>query len=175
MKDEQLPKEGYKRTTEEIHRQYSRSIVQPGDLVLAIRATVGKVLPVPEYLPEANLTQGTARLSPGEDILKEYLQYILSSPLANQNFNSLSKGATFDEITLEMVRNFRIPLPPIEDQKAIVENISSHLSNISSTKTAAENVGSLSKEKRQTMITQAVTGQLDLTDWRPSYTQEATQ
>lgn len=174
MKGDQLPKEGYKKTSKEIHDKYSRSVVTPGDLVLAIRATVGKVLPVPDYLPEANLTQGTARISPGRNVTREYLFYILNSPLARQHFHSLSKGATFDEVTLNMVRNFRIPLPPVKDQKEITQLVESTHRNLDNLTERTEEGIDLLREKRKVLITKAVTGQIDLNDWQPPDKREAT-
>ena len=164
MSGEQLPRDGYKRTSVEIDEQYSRSQVHPGDLVLAIRATVGKVLMVPDYLPHANLTQGTARIRPGERMNGNYLNYLLSSSLAEQRFHSLSKGATFQEITLGMVRDFSVPVPPLEEQKEITEHIQSDNSQINHLLPKTRRTIDLLKEKRQALITAAVTGQIDVTE-----------
>ena len=59
MSGDCLPIDGYLRTSPEIDASYARSKVQAGDLVIAIRATIGKPLLVPPYLEGANLTQGT--------------------------------------------------------------------------------------------------------------------
>ena len=54
-----LPETGYLRTSLEIADAYQRSAVTEGDLVIAIRATVGKTLPVPVWLDGANLTRAS--------------------------------------------------------------------------------------------------------------------
>ena len=46
-----LPCDGYSKTTAEIDASYARSKVAAGDLVIAIRASVGKCLPVPAQPP----------------------------------------------------------------------------------------------------------------------------
>ncbi|MFN7897408.1 MAG: restriction endonuclease subunit S, partial [Cyanobacteriota bacterium] len=65
MAGDRLILETCQRTSIEIDESYARSKVEAGDLVIAIRATVGKVLEVPIELHGANLTQGTAKFSPG--------------------------------------------------------------------------------------------------------------
>jgi type I restriction enzyme S subunit len=167
MSGKVLPTEGYDRTSEEIHNQYDRSHVRPGDLVLAIRATVGKTLPVPEGLPEANLTQGTARIAPGEKMDRRYFFYLLNSPRAQQHFESRSKGATFSEVTLGMVRDFPVPVPPVEEQRAISDALDAQTSRIDNLRQRIRSAIELLQEKRQALITAAVTGQIDVTDWEP--------
>ena len=54
-------------TSEEIHYKYRRSAVHPGDIVFSLRGNIGESAIVPETLPVANLTQGTARVSVGHN------------------------------------------------------------------------------------------------------------
>ena len=61
------------RTSPEIDAAYARSKVNAGDLVIAIRATIGKPLIVPQYLEGANLTQGTAKFSPSAGVNAKYI------------------------------------------------------------------------------------------------------
>ena len=61
------------RTSKQIAKSYIRSTVHFGDIVFALRATVGKVLPVTEELNGANLTQGTAKISPKHSIDSKFL------------------------------------------------------------------------------------------------------
>jgi type I restriction enzyme S subunit len=120
MAGDSFPESGYARTAPEIDAAYARSKVDAGDLVVAIRATVGKVLPVPQHLVGANLTQGTAKISPGRDVDGRFLLGFLRSNASQQRFEALAKGATFREITLDMLRRFKVPVPPIRDQVDIV-------------------------------------------------------
>jgi type I restriction enzyme S subunit len=75
MDGDELPLVGYLRTSADIDASYSRSKVATGDLVIAIRATIGKPLIVPSELDGANLTQGTAKFSPGPETCAEYVKY----------------------------------------------------------------------------------------------------
>ena len=162
MSGDQLPAEGYLRTSPEIDQAYARSKVSAGDLVIAIRATVGKPLIVPPLLEGANLTQGTAKFSPSAIISARFAQLVLGSAGASSEFERISKGATFKEITLEMLRNFRVPVPPTGEQKSIVIAIDSQLRAFSELIDTAELSERLLTERRAALISAAVTGKIDV-------------
>jgi len=166
MSGEFFKEDGYPKTSHEIDNSYRRSRVYEGDVVVAIRATVGKALPVPRYLNGANLTQGTAKVSPGRRLMTDFLLHYLASTTATQRFNSLAKGATFKEITLEMLRNFTIPIPPLAEQKQMILYINSKLNLLSTVLSCTEVAIERLQEYRSALITAAVTGKIDITTQR---------
>ncbi len=113
------------RTTHKIARSYERSKCSFGDIIMSIRATVGTIAFLPKELEGANLTQGTARISPNETIVnKRFLYYCIKSRGIQLKIDRMTKGATFREITLGRLRNIEIPLPPITLQNQFAEKIS---------------------------------------------------
>ena len=76
MSGDCLPCDGLLRTSPEIDASYSRSKVNTGDFVIAIRATIGKLLIVPERLNGANLTQGTAKLQSRQRCVRQVRVFI---------------------------------------------------------------------------------------------------
>jgi type I restriction enzyme S subunit len=162
MNGNKLPETGYLRTSPEIAAAYTRSRVQAADLVMAIRATVGKTLPVPEWLDGANLTQGTARIAPGRLVSADYLLYVLNSPGASQGLDAVSKGATFKEITLEMLRKFRVPVPPRDEQATITRYLDARLTQLGATHERCTRIITTLRERRAALITAAVTGQVEV-------------
>ena len=152
MSGDALPLEGYLCTTPEIDRSYRRSKVREGDVVVAIRATVGKALPVPMELNGANLTQGTAKVSPGTRVITGFLLVALQCESARQQFASLAKGTTFLEITLDMLRRFTIPLPPLNEQSEIVDFINVESAEIDSLHTTYARQLALLAEYRTSLI-----------------------
>ena len=162
MAGEELPLSGYAKTSPEIDFAYRRSKVAAGDVVVAIRATVGKALVVPPKLDGANLTQGTAKISPGPRLVTKYLWYLLRSATCQQRFEALAKGVTFREITLDMLRRFQIPLPPVQEQEEICRYLSHQDDSLRACHRQVEASGSPLLEYRQALITAAVTGQLNL-------------
>lgn len=133
MNGDSLEREGLLCTSPTIARNFKRSEVKVGEIVCAIRATVGKVLEVPDELDGANLTQGTARIAPIDEINSRCLLWMIRSNLIQRQIESLMKGTTFAEITLGQLREIRIMLPRRrKEQDAIVERLDSHDNHIKS-------------------------------------------
>ncbi|WP_293914024.1 MULTISPECIES: restriction endonuclease subunit S [unclassified Sphingobacterium] len=100
------------RTTPEIAKKHDRSKCIEGDIIVSIRATVGQSAVIPKDLDGANLTQGTARISPNTTVINpNYLFVTLQSEGFQFLINKYVKGSTFKEITLEKLRNIEIPVP----------------------------------------------------------------
>jgi type I restriction enzyme S subunit len=112
------------RTSPEIADRFRRSRVQTGEIVCAIRATVGKVLPVPSELDGANLTQGTARIAPKVGMDSTFLLWAIRGDRTQRQIAREVKGTTFFEITLADLRKIRVGIPrdPAE-QNHIAETI----------------------------------------------------
>ncbi|GJA16589.1 restriction endonuclease subunit S [Aeromonas caviae] len=167
MSGTKLPLDGYSKTSPEIDASYSRSKVYSGDLVIAIRATVGKCHIVPDAINGANLTQGTAKISPSEKITSEFLYLLIMSSPVQLYFDANAKGATFREITLEMLRRTPIVIPPLSEQKLICEYINKTVSIYDRLISKCEFKISLLVERRAALISAAVTGKIDLRGWTP--------
>ena len=162
MSGNELPIDGYPRTSLEIDAAYSRSKVEAGDIVVAIRATVGKPLIVPKELEGANLTQGTAKISPGPIVINQFLKNSLNGTGSQQRFEALAKGATFKEITLDMLRRFKIPLPPLIEQSEILQFLNKEIGDIDRVIAEADSTISLLQERRTALISAVVTGKVDV-------------
>jgi type I restriction enzyme S subunit len=109
--------EGLKRTDPTIAARFSRSRVDAGDIVMSIRATVGTTAVVPPILKGANLTQGTARIAPGENVQLDYLLEYIRADSTQRWIAAQVKGATFLEITLGRLRELPVAVPPLDLQK----------------------------------------------------------
>jgi type I restriction enzyme S subunit len=157
-----LPLEGYSLTSPEIDYAYQRSKVTKGDLVIAIRATVGKCLPVPDELDGANLTQGTAKISPGLNVSKEYLLSAINASATQAYFDHMAKGATFKEITLDALRRTPVVLPPIGEQIVISDYLKQEITKLDTLTTEAKTAINLLQERRTALISAAVTGKIDV-------------
>jgi len=168
MAGSNLPLDGYSKTSKEIDHSYARSKVYFGDLVIAIRATVGKCLPLPEELSGANLTQGTAKISPDKKILRDYLLAYINSSGVQTYLNSLAKGATFKEITLEMLRKTPVLIPALKEQEEIVKYFYTKVTEFDALSLEAGKAIALLQERRTALISSAVTGKIDVRGSGPS-------
>jgi type I restriction enzyme S subunit len=162
MSGEFLAKTGYMRTSPEIDAAYARSKVKPNDLVVAIRASLGKGLLVPDFLDGANLTQGTARISPCEDLMPRFLMWAFNSAYCQTSIRVVAKGSTFLEITLGALRRIQLALPPMDEQLGIVAHLDQVVGQIDALTIDAQRAISLLEERRTALISAAVTGQIDV-------------
>ncbi len=162
MAGDQLKLATCQRTSLEIDESYARSRVAEGDLVVAIRATVGKVLEVPVELDGANLTQGTAKFSPGPKVCAKFLKSSFEANYCQSQIMSYAKGATFLEITLDVLRRLELAIPPLSEQQEIVQYLTGATAQLGDLLVAAEQMISLLQERRSALISAAVTGQIDV-------------
>lgn len=114
--DGEIDVSALRHTDPAIASRFTRSTVRAGEIVMSIRATVGTTAVVPACLDGANLTQGTARVAPGENINGVYLLQYLRMPSTQAWIQRQVKGATFREITLARLRELPVLIPPIEIQ-----------------------------------------------------------
>lgn len=165
MSGAELPVSGYPLTSPDIDESYARSRVYPGDIVMSIRASVGKCLLVPDELKVANLTQGTAKISAGQDIERAFLLAFLNSSATQNYFDLMAKGATFKEITLDALRRTPVLLPPMGEQAEISNFLCGCIGVLDETCKQASQSVSLLQERRSALISAAVTGKIDVRGW----------
>lgn len=149
MSGESLVKDKMLRTSRKIANAFKRSEVKAGEIVCAIRATVGKVLIVPEELDGANLTQGTARIAPKDDVDNRFVAWGFRSSAVQKSIMLCIKGTTFNEITLGDLRELPFSIPSTEHEQALIADRldqCQHLVDAESSKLAK-----LQKEKKGLM------------------------
>ncbi len=152
--------EDLQKTSLEIHHKYRRSAVHPNDIIFSLRGNIGRTSIVPPELREANLTQGTARISVNEENETSFIYYsIASTPILNR-IHTLSKGSTFKEISLEELRKIQLPVPPLPEQQKIAKILSTWDKAISATERLIDN----STQQKKALMQQLLTGKKRLLD-----------
>jgi len=106
-------------TTPEIESEYKRSRLIPGDILISIRGTVGRVTEVPDELDGANITQDTARLSIKDGISHLYMRTILESNYIQRQIKARITGLAVQGINLGELRQIKIPIPEFEAQQQL--------------------------------------------------------
>ena len=101
------------------------------------------------------------RVRPREGSRNEFLQYVLSTAGAAGWFDALNSRATIGHFTSEKFSAFKIPLPPLPEQRAIAAFLDRETAKIDALVTKKERLIELLQEKRTTLISHAVTGGLD--------------
>jgi type I restriction enzyme S subunit len=128
-----------------------------------VGATTGAVNQVPNWIDEANITQTTARITVNEKILdSKFLLFSLRSFLTKHQIATSVKGAAQPGLNLEMVENFFIFVPNLYDQKQIAEFLDKQTTHLDNLISKSQSQINLLQEKRQAIITAAVTGKIDV-------------
>jgi type I restriction enzyme S subunit len=103
-------------TSPEIDASYKRSRLLPGDLLISIRGTVGRLAEVPPSLDGANITQDTARLTIRLEINRIFVRGMLETPLLQNRMQELIRGVAVKGINISDLRQIPIPMPPQDRQ-----------------------------------------------------------
>ncbi|WP_067572305.1 restriction endonuclease subunit S [Nocardia acidivorans] len=91
----------------------------------------------------------------------EYL-WVLFGDAMQPFFDSFQNGSTIRTIGMGDLKAFRIPLPPVDEQRRIVEYLDRKTAEIDELIVETENFIGLARERRGALITAAVTGQIDV-------------
>jgi len=157
-----LQSEGLSRTSPEIDESYRRARVHPGDIVIAMRASIGAVVIVPPDLPTANLTQGTARVAARHGIDSEWLFHALRCRAVQEQCEVRAVGTTFKTLNIWDLRRVNIPTPIKDQQHLLAERVgAADASVVGGVETLSRQIDLLT-ERRQAMITAAISGELEV-------------
>lgn len=138
-------------------------IVEPNQVVInRMRASIGLIALVPRY---GLVSPDYAVFNVLKGANPEYFTLLFQTSLLQTIFRSESKGlgtgsSGFLRLYSEDFLSIKLPLPPLEEQKAIVAYIKTETKKLDLLKAATERTISLLKERRASLIAAAVTGQI---------------
>ncbi|SBW20850.1 putative type I restriction-modification system, S subunit [Candidatus Protofrankia californiensis] len=145
----------------------ARSRIRAGDVLIGITgANTAWVSLADQRIDGANVSQHVCLARPGKTIDGRWLAYALSAPQIQELLLGSQYGGTKIQLSLGDIRNLIIPLPSVKDQQIIAARISDGLANISAEQEIRDRQLALLTERRQALITAAVTGQIDVTTAR---------
>ena len=159
--------------TQERYDEAPEIQLKEGDVLMTKDGTIGKLLYV-DHLP------GPASLNSHLLVLRcidytyipKFLYYQLMTELFQEHVELTKTGTTFFGITQEAVGNYEMLLPPVDEQIEIVNFIEDKIGQLEMLLSKS----GLSIEKlklyRQSLISEAVTGRIDVRNWETTKTNE---
>lgn len=99
-------------------------------------------------------------LRPSEEINSNFLFYWVLSPEAKNQADDVATGAAQKTVSLGSLRNFEIPLPPLSEQKRIVEQLDSLSEKVRSLEEIYTKQLSNCDELKQAFLAKAFAGEL---------------
>lgn len=133
------------------------------DVLLAIvGATIGKTAIVPKGMGSFHIQRSLAIFRPNSQMRSAYLHRLFESSTYQQQLWENAGFSAQPGIYLGTLANFRIPVPPIDEQDKVVKYLDRLIARIDLLAEKTQHSIDLLKERRSVLITAAVTGQIDL-------------
>lgn len=138
-----------------VHERLSRSKVYPNDVIMNIVGPpLGKIAIVPDDFEEWNINQALAIFRCIEKSVNQYIYIFLNEGKAIKNIQTLGVVGQ-DNISLAQCRDMVIPLPPLAEQKAIVEKVDRLMETIDQLEQQIKHRKQLAEDLMQTVLREA--------------------
>ncbi|MDP1586917.1 MAG: restriction endonuclease subunit S, partial [Prosthecobacter sp.] len=157
--------QGYRYVSEETFEKLNCTEFQPGDvLICRLDGPVGRACLAPDLGVRMITSVDNAILKCADHVMPEYVVAILSSVPWISWIDALCRvGGGFRlRISRSQLGEIRVPLPPHEEQLAIVAHLKSVTASFDTLTAEAQRAIDLLQERRTALISAAVTGQIDV-------------
>ncbi|MDP2506141.1 restriction endonuclease subunit S [Oceanobacter sp. 3_MG-2023] len=151
----------YKQTLNEKGKDISQ-LFPSGTLVMAIAANIGDtaILGFEAYAPDS-----VVGFKPQEDIELEFLRYSLLAALPA--LEQTSTQSTQANLNIDRIGAVKAAFPPTHEQYDIISFLDDMLNRYDVVEEKSMNLIAYLKERRTALISAAVTGKIDVRNWKP--------
>jgi type I restriction enzyme, S subunit len=142
------------RISSEAFAQLAANGCQPrkGDVLFSKDGSIGRVAVVRDDRPFVVLSS-LAILRPSQRLLlPEYLAYVLCGPAAQSQAQGSQSGTAIRRVVLRSLRKIRIPVPPLDEQRRIVDILEDHLSRLDVAKASVRTARTRLKKLRESWL-----------------------
>lgn len=143
-----------------VDAQYPRTRLSGGEVLLAIRGSVGEVAVAGASLEGANISREVAMIPTLEGVDPRFLMYFLKSPLAQAALFRHVKGVAQQGINLADLRTLPMPLASLEEQRELVARVETQLSRASQAARNTTETDSVFAEMDRGILARAFRGEL---------------
>ncbi|AYF33437.1 restriction endonuclease subunit S [Vreelandella alkaliphila] len=147
-----------------------RSGVSTGDLLFSMIGTIGNVAPVPENTHFSVKNVGLFRKNDSLLNRRFSFHWLRSHPY-QKYLGDHKRGGNQKFVSLGVLRQSPIPIPPLCEQKVIADKLDTLLAQVENTKARLERIPQILKRFRQSVLAAAVSGRLT-EEWRSGDTPE---
>jgi len=134
-------------------------------IIVKTGSTIGKTSIIPDDVPKMTINPQLVVLK-NIKVFPKFLYYQTTCRFIKESFDIEQTGSTTPTISQEKINEFPIIEPPISEQTQIVEYLDEQTQKIDSTIEKETQRIELLKEYRQSLISEVVTGKIDVRDWK---------
>ncbi|WP_449288271.1 restriction endonuclease subunit S [Marinobacter salarius] len=143
-----------------------RTKTSSGDIVVSITADLGSVAVIPEGYEEAYVSQHLALIRPQKGrVYPRWLAYQVFSQHGKAQLTGAGYGGTKIQLSLPDIKDLWISLPPLDVQKNICTAIDAKVEKLVFQCSKVHKIIEKLHEYRAALITNAVTGKIDVRDF----------
>lgn len=160
------------RISPEKFQDMSRYQVCSGDLLVSVMGTIGEVSVVPPSAEKGIINPRLVKYVIDESVaLPEFIKMVLLSDGIQAMLQKKSNGSTMEGLNMKILGNLSLPIPPISEQKIILNSINKANNVHEKCKNKISQVIDLLHERRRTIITKTVIGDNEIGDYQQKETQ----
>lgn len=146
---------------EEKYLSLKSCAIKPGDILISLVGTVGKVLLMGQDCQPGVINPRLLRISTSQNLLDSlFLKYFLESENTANTLQSWAQGGTMGVLNAEMIKRLPILCPPLPEQKKIAQIFSTWDKAITTTEQLLAN----SQQQKKALMQQLLTGKKRLLD-----------
>lgn len=143
----------------DIDEQYERSRVEPGDVLVSLVGTIGRVAVVDDQVGYANIARAVGRVAVLSD-LGEWVAICLQSPQIQDWLVRESREVARKTLNLGTLAGAFIPVPPLAEAAEAVSRINEHLRRCEAIRAAGQKARERAEALRQATLARAFRGEL---------------
>lgn len=144
-----------------LSNEYRRTILEGGEVLVNVRGTLGGVATVPEDMAGWNISREVAMVPVDRARLDpDFASFFISTRKAQQWLTGVVKGAAYKGINLTDLRLLKIPVPSLEAQHEIIDEIKELRERMIIAEEAYERKLSDLNDLRQSLLQNAFAGEL---------------
>ena len=127
------------------------------DVLLTKDGTIGRACIVTEDMPDFVILSSLGLITPNKEISSHFLYYYLVSGINVDQMNSVIHGSALKRMTINKINDLILTFPDFYEQEKIASFLDHETAKIDSLIAKQEKLIELLKEKRQAVISHAVT------------------
>jgi type I restriction enzyme S subunit len=146
---------------EEKYVELKSCAVKPGDILISLVGTIGRVLILPEHSEAGIINPRLIKLSLEERLVdNKYIKAYIESSAVRDFFTLASHGETMEILNLGILRTLPIPVPSPTEQHKIVEEIERRFSIADQIEKTVDQGLEQAERLRQSILKRAFEGKL---------------